>query len=163
MNPEPPHGDYLRIQFDSQVLLGQTFMDGSELVVRARFDRALPLKVNNHSALFSLQCVVPTGVDETVNHVVKRVVVVVVKHHMPIPVQGDLGQDVFLGFNSTGGEEAVQNVSLLWCKDRRSYRLKACLCPWGSSIELQGVQGVPPVSISHEKQHVVDCRGWRSK
>jgi len=86
MNPKPLHGDNLGIQFDSQVFLGQRLMDGGELVVGARFDRALSFEVNNHGTLLSLQRVVPTGVDETVNHVVKRVVVVIVKHHMPIPV-----------------------------------------------------------------------------
>ena len=34
-NSMPPHEVNLRIQFDSQVFLGQRFMDGSELVVRA--------------------------------------------------------------------------------------------------------------------------------
>ena len=64
-------------------------MDWGQLVIIPTLHGALSFEMNNHGTLLSLQRVVPTGVDETVNHVVKRVVVVVVKHHMPIPVQGD--------------------------------------------------------------------------
>ena len=110
LNPKPPHGDNLGIQFDSQVFLGQRFMNGGELIVGACFDGALAFEVNDHGALFGLQRVMPACGDEAVNHVVKRVVVVVEQHHIPVPVKGDFRQDVFLGFNCAGGDEAVHRV-----------------------------------------------------
>ena len=74
-------------------------MNGSELVERACFDSAFAFEVDDHGALFGLQRVVPARVHQAVNHVVKRVVVVVEQHHIPVPVKGDFRQDVFLGFN----------------------------------------------------------------
>ena len=86
MNPRPPHGDNLGIQLDSQVFLGQGLMNRSELIVGARFDSALAFEVDDHSALFGLQRVVPACVDEAVDHMVKRIVMVVEQHYMPVPV-----------------------------------------------------------------------------
>ena len=136
MDLKPPHGDNLGIQLDSQVFLGQRFMNRCELFVRARFDGALAFKVDNHGTLLCLQWVVATRVNQAFNHVIKCVVMVVEQHHGPVPVEGHFRQHVFLGFDGTGGDEAVQIVSLWWCKDRRSYRLSVCLCPCGASIEL---------------------------
>ena len=83
-------------------------MNGCELVVRACFDSAFAFEVYNHGALFGLQRVVPARAHQAVNHVVKRVVVVVEQNHIPVPVKGDFRQNVSLGLYCTGDDEAVQ-------------------------------------------------------
>ena len=87
-------------------------MNRCEFVVRARFDGALAFEVDNRGTLLCLQCVVATRVNQAFNDMIKRVVMVVEQHHGPVPFEGHFRQDVFLGFDGTGGEKAVQNVTL---------------------------------------------------
>ena len=72
-------------------------MNGCELVVRACFDSAFAFEVDDHGALFGLQRVVPARAHQAVNHVVKRVVVVVEQNKVPFIVKQHVRQDVFLG------------------------------------------------------------------
>ena len=64
-------------------------MDGDKVVVAPAFHCAFPFEVNDHRTLFSLEGVVTARGNQAFNDMIKRVVVVVVEHHMPIPVQGD--------------------------------------------------------------------------
>ena len=96
------HPPNLRIQFDSQIPLGQLPMHGGQLVQGARLHRALPLEMHNHGALLRLKRVVPTGVHQAFDDVVKGVVMVVEQHQMPFIAQGHVDQDFFLRFRVRG-------------------------------------------------------------
>lgn len=71
-------------------------MDGGEFFITAALDIALALEMNNHRTLLSLQGIVTTRADETFDDMVKRVVVVIEQHNVPLVVQQDVGQNVFL-------------------------------------------------------------------
>jgi len=74
-------------------------VDRNELFVAPAFDGALPFEVNNHGTLFRLQGIVTAGCDQALNDVVKGVVIVVEQHNVPLVVEQDVGQDIFLSFN----------------------------------------------------------------
>ena len=71
-------------------------MNGGQIVVAPTFHSALPFEVYNHGALLRLEGVVAARRDETLDDMVKRVVVIVEQHDVPFLVQQHVGQDVFL-------------------------------------------------------------------
>ena len=118
----------LGIQFDSQVFFAQGLMNGGQVVVAPTLYSAFPFEVHNHGALLRLEGVVAARRDETLDDMVKRVVVVVEQHDVPFVVQQHVGQDVFLS-ESVGTVDAVHDKLSLSCrKDSRSCLHRGAWC-----------------------------------
>ena len=103
-------------------------MNGGQVVVAPTLYGALPFEVHNHGALLGLEGVVAARRDETLDDMVKRVVVVVEQHDVPFVVQQHVGQDVFLS-EGVGTVDAVHDKLSLSCrKDSRSCLHRGAWC-----------------------------------
>ena len=116
-------------------------MNRGEFVVAAAFDVALAFEMNDHRALLRLEGVVSARIDETLDDVVKGVVVVIKQNNVPFIVKQDVRQDVFLGQGVRTAN--TKHMSILSCrKDSRSCLRLRAWCPELQEFELERHEGV---------------------
>ena len=154
--------DNLRIELDSQIFFGKRLLDGGKLVVITAFDSAFPLEMNNHGTLFSLKCVMPTHLHQTIDDVVKRVVVVVEQHDVPFVAEHNVGQNIFLGqcVGATHGDFSERNSRGAKIAGHACYRgLDAPSCPKSNLNDIWVFITKQP---SHEKEFYPHRWPWSS-
>lgn len=109
------HTFKLRIQLDSQVFFRKGFVDRDEVIVTPAFYGAFAFEVDDHGALLGLQSVVTARGNQALNDVIKGVVAVVEQDQMPLVIEQDIREDIFLSFNfcgvSKGGHGHVSFVA----------------------------------------------------
>lgn len=82
--------------FGSELFVEQSGMHGQQGGIATIFDHAFATAVNQNGALLRLALGMATDVDQSFDHIVESVIIVVVKHQLaPFVVQG-LGAGLFI-------------------------------------------------------------------